>query len=748
MKKMFKRCSALLLTVMLVVAAIPPIAVSAASYPLISVVTDESDATIMKGNSGIIHFMILPEYKNEKYHVELYNSSGTKVGSAEDSYYNTDGTYVRYVDIRVDTKELNLQVGRYYAKYWLSYYSLQEWHDAPNQYTYYFEVVPYVCSGEHTYDSICDPECNACGQIRDVVHTYSGSCDVTCNICGTSRTADGNHTYSNASDAECNVCGYRRVVIPADNSKVIASGKCGANLTWELTKNGTLKISGTGTMYSWESDSMPWNDYKYNGIKNVYIAPGVTSIGNYAFYYTDVERISIPSTVTKIGEKSFSMCQSLREIILPEGIKTIPKYAFGDCSSLETLEIPSSVQSFGQGCFDGCSTLRYLIIPDGVYEIAYGMLNGCSGLEYVQIPSTVTSILSTAFYNCGSLSDVYYGGSQSQYNEIDIASPDKYNQSLRYATIHYNSKAPCEKCSFGGWTNTDSSIHTRTCGKCGKKETQNHSWSSNCDTTCNVCGGTRSASSHTFSYVCDESCNACGEKREVVHTYSSDCDTSCNVCGDIHTASANHTFNGGTKCSLCNTTFGDVSVSSWMMASVGYVYDRGLMSGKGIDSYGRVKFDPSSSITREEFVQVLYNAEGKPSVSIANRFPDVADNGWYKNAVLWANSMNIANGMGNGNFGVGKNISRQDLALMLMKYAALKGCSLDAEAGKINQYADGNKVSDYAKNAMDWAVTNGVLSGKGAAGAPPAELRLDPTGTATRAECAAMLKNFMTAFGL
>ena len=85
--------------------------------------------------------------------------------------------------------------------------------------------------------------------------------------------------------------------------------------------------------------------------------------------------------------------------------------------------------------------------------------------------------------------------------------------------------------------------------------------------------------------------------------------------------------------------------------------------------------------------------------------------------------------------------------MMLYKYAKLNGYSLDATDGLINQFADGATVASYAKTAMDWAVTNGIMSGKGAAGAPLNSFRLDPTGIATRAECAAMLKNFQTAFG-
>jgi len=212
------------------------------------------------------------------------------------------------------------------------------------------------------------------------------------------------------------------------------------------------------------------------------------------------------------------------------------------------------------------------------------------------------------------------------------------------------------------------------------------------------------------------------------------------VPGDQITAEKNITLYAVWK-----SFFQDISTDSWQFAAAKYAVDNNLMVGKGIDRYDRVIFDPNNSIKREEFAQVLYNAEDKPAVTINNPFPDVK-NEWYKNAVLWSNQAGIASGMGNGSFGVGKKITRQDLAMMLYKYAKLKGYSLDAEEGKINQFADGSKVASYARTAMDWAVTNQILSGKGEAGKPLSTFKLDPAGTATRAECAAMLRNFMTAF--
>ncbi len=182
--------------------------------------------------------------------------------------------------------------------------------------------------------------------------------------------------------------------------------------------------------------------------------------------------------------------------------------------------------------------------------------------------------------------------------------------------------------------------------------------------------------------------------------------------------------------------FEDIKEGQWWVSAVQYAYDNNIMSGKGN------RFEPAVALKREEFAQVLYNHSGKPSVSIENKFPDVK-NTWYKNAVLWANENNIANGYKTGEFGIGDNISRQDLALMLYKYAVLKGYDLTATDGLIQQYADSAKVSSYAQNAMNWAITQGIMSGKGNKGEDISTFKLDPTGTATRAECASMMMKLL-----
>ena len=173
--------------------------------------------------------------------------------------------------------------------------------------------------------------------------------------------------------------------------------------------------------------------------------------------------------------------------------------------------------------------------------------------------------------------------------------------------------------------------------------------------------------------------------------------------------------------------FMDISADHWFVPDVQFVYNREIMVGKTKDI-----FDPSGLLLREECVQALYNHMGKPAVSGTNPYPDVKENAWYYNAVIWAKQNDIANGYGNGNFGIGDPITREQFALMLYKYAGLRGYDQTALAGKSSSYNDSSKISSWAQTAMDWAVTQDLLN--------CSDNNLNPQGNTTRAECAHSLK--------
>ncbi len=177
--------------------------------------------------------------------------------------------------------------------------------------------------------------------------------------------------------------------------------------------------------------------------------------------------------------------------------------------------------------------------------------------------------------------------------------------------------------------------------------------------------------------------------------------------------------------------------NAWPYEYVEYVIDNGIMSGTGFDEKGNTNFSPDGTLTREQFAQVLYNAEGKPAVTYSDRFPDVEPGEWYTDAVLWAGENNIVEGYNNGKFGTGDEITREQLAVMLYKYANMKGYDVTGRAD-VTRFEDWEKISDWAFEHIRWANYSSIINGKGK--------NLDPKGYATRAECATMITNFMRKF--
>ena len=192
------------------------------------------------------------------------------------------------------------------------------------------------------------------------------------------------------------------------------SGTCGDNLTWTLdTSTGKLTISGTGAMTNWSSSSSaPWYSNR-SSVKSVTIGNSVTSIGSYAFYgCTNLTSVTIPDSVTSIGDYAFRGCDSLTSVTIPDSVTSIDDGAFAWCDSLTSVTIGNSVTSIGSSAFYYCYSLTSMTIPD-----------------------SVTSIGNSAFYGCTNLTDVYYQGTEAQWNKISIGS---YNDPLKNATIHFS----------------------------------------------------------------------------------------------------------------------------------------------------------------------------------------------------------------------------------------------------------------------------------------------------------------------
>ena len=255
----------------------------------------------------------------------------------------------------------------------------------------------------------------------------------------------------------------------AQTSTIIANGTCGENLTWTLDNTGALTISGTGKMANYGYATAPW----YNNcskIKSVVIENGVTSIGRCAFYYcTELTRITIPVSVTSIGYEAFYACDNFTDVYysgnatnwnsLPGldnyylihasiyynyGVDTI--IANGTCGENLTWTLDNTGVLTISGIedmhtdyddipWDGChSKIKSVVIENGVTSIGLYAFRECTELTRITIPVSVTSIEKSAFYNSSALKNVYYNGSKSQWDKINIGSS---NTPLTNANITY-----------------------------------------------------------------------------------------------------------------------------------------------------------------------------------------------------------------------------------------------------------------------------------------------------------------------
>ena len=203
-----------------------------------------------------------------------------------------------------------------------------------------------------------------------------------------------------------------------------ASGSCGDKLTWSLSDDGTLTISGKGAMDNYKFDGYnyltnsyhtdaPWDAYRYYQdsrsyyIRSVVIENGVTSIGDRAFYgCVNLSSVTISSSVTSIGDCAFEHCDALTSVAIPNSVTTIGDGAFSYCEALTGMTIPGSVKTISGRAFSGCTSLRSVTIPNGVTVIDESLFYGCTSLTSVTIPKSVTSIGWSAFFRCSSLKSV------------------------------------------------------------------------------------------------------------------------------------------------------------------------------------------------------------------------------------------------------------------------------------------------------------------------------------------------------
>ena len=423
-------------------------------------------------------------------------------------------------------------------------------------------------------------------------------------------------------------------------------------------------------------------------LTSIEIPNSVTYIGWYAFgYCTNLTKITIPNRVRGIGSNAFECCTSLTSVELSNSVRSISQYAFQGCTALKNLTMPSQLREIGQSAFKDCTGLETLNIPSAE-TIDASAFSGCTGLTSVSLPKNVKTIGNAAFRYCENIKDVYYSGSETEWNAITI---QPYNEPITNAAIHY----------------------------AGETHTHNY-----VDGVCTICGAKdpNYVPPHTHDYKAVVTAPTCTEKGYTTYTCS---------CGysykDNWTDALGHSYTNG-KCIRCGVkdpsaaapSFVDVPSTSYCYDAVQWAVANGVTAGT--DS---THFSPNAGCTRAQVVTFLWRAAGKPITKTLISFSDVQPGAYYYEAVKWAVANGITAGTDAAHFSPNATCTRGQVVTFLFRAAN------SPSASTFSSFSDVPATAFYY-NAVNWAVANGITSGVG-------NNRFAPNDTCTRGQVVTFL---------
>ena len=225
-------------------------------------------------------------------------------------------------------------------------------------------------------------------------------------------------------------------------AETVRSGACGDNVTWKLTSDGTLTISGKGATYDFLDENYnrnaPWSaDALRPMVKKVVVNKGVTYLGTCAFTNcTNLTSVSLPTGLQELGADVFKDCSKLTSVTIPSGVTSVSGDLFYGCTALQTVSLPDSLTVFGGCTFMNCPSLTSVRLPASARTVSWQMFKNCTKLTTVTIPRTVSVVGANAFNGCTALKTVNFGGNQADWKAMTINSG---NTPLTTATVKYTS---------------------------------------------------------------------------------------------------------------------------------------------------------------------------------------------------------------------------------------------------------------------------------------------------------------------
>ena len=455
--------------------------------------------------------------------------------------------------------------------------------------------------------------------------------------------------------------------------------KIESNVTYSIIGD-TLTISGTGPIPDYGTWShAPWNPT--TGIKHIVVESGITRIGDRALVLavgggSEVETISIPNTVTSIGEVALGFHPYLTELEIPADVTSIGNRAFDRCKNL-TLTFRGSAPSFGEEVFYRTTDV---IVRYPAAEPSWNAVVANSDEPVIWQPYGPVGGLAVKASPLSSPANGKVSINITEADGCDIFS----DYDIYYRVVSRKPSAP----EVGTYVGNDDT------------------WKLYLDHTSTALPIAQTVDAQDGSYIeavavsSDFTAVYWGASLAINDGYNSGSSGGSSSGSIIVTPKPNKEWQKEDEKSTLSIVFSDVSSGDYYADAVSWAVKKGITNGVGDN-----KFAPNASCTRGQMVTFLYRMAGEPAVSGSVNFSDVAADSYYVDAIAWAVAKGITNGTGDGLFAPDAKCSRAQMATFLFRMA---GGSNAGDSG----FADVDEGAYYA-DAIAWAVANGITNGVG-----------------------------------
>ena len=399
-------------------------------------------------------------------------------------------------------------------------------------------------------------------------------------------------------------------------------------------------------------------------------------------YRSRIFKVVLGEKITSIGAYAFNECARLTEVDAAEAtLGAIGAGAMSNCVQLEAVKFkPASKLDVGADAFFGCTALKTIDLSADEGTIGAGAFSGCTALTEAALPKSVPALEPETFLGCAVLS--------------------KLNVPDGLESIGKSCFRGCEMLPGLTFPGTLKSVDRYAFNGCKKR---------------------------TFTFTGDMPDFA--PAKDVSSSFESDAVLCFPFEADEWTWPVCKGYETKIVYPALDSVFNDLKKDAWYIPSVQHVYYTGLMNG-----VKEGEFSPQGLVSRGQLVTVLYRLAGEPDVEGEVSFTDVAQNAYYYDAVCWAQSAGVVNGVSDTRFAPNDRISRQQLCTILYRYAGILELTL-TQRDPLTNFSDASKIAEYARDAVSWCVATSLINGK-------SSTQLDPTGNATRAEIAKILTSF------